>query len=135
MRYRLIGLFVFICGCANDSKIAPVVGKVTLDKVPLSNVSVVFQPIGNAENVGPGSAGRTDQDGRFELIVVGKDDRGAVIGKHRVTVTTIMASSNDYLVKGKEKIPRKYNTESELSYDVPASGFADLHIDLVTTGK
>lgn len=74
-------------GCGSSVRTVPVEGTVTLDGAPLPGVAVNFTPIGSVGAVGPGSSGVTDEKGRFSLTTVGdRRRRGAVIGKHRVTL-------------------------------------------------
>src|SRR5262249_27200888 len=78
---------VFSLGCAGE-KVVPVSGLITLDGKPLANAYVTFQPIGRSgsPNPGPGSSGKTDAQGRYTLQVVGRPDKGAVVGTHRVQI-------------------------------------------------
>ena len=51
--------------------------------------ALLTQPIAtNSPNPGPGSFGRTDAEGRFELELVKPAIRGAIIGEHRVMIVT-----------------------------------------------
>ena len=82
------GLGLAVAGCGGPSyQVAPVSGKVTLDGKAMANVHVGFQPISEGKdnpNPGPGSSGVTDAEGRYTLKLVGVDQPGAVVGKHRV---------------------------------------------------
>ncbi len=75
------------CGGAGYGEV-PVAGQVTYNGEPLAPVHVTFQPVSEDESgFGPGSFGRTDSDGRFELRTVWPDAAGAVPGEHRVTIS------------------------------------------------
>jgi len=75
-------------GCSgSDVHTVPVSGTVTLDGQAVSDVFVNFQPAPGAAaapSASPGSYGITDASGRFELRWA--DGRGAVVGKHVVTL-------------------------------------------------
>lgn len=135
---------LLVVGCGDSGPaMAPVKGKVTVSGKPYAKGLVVFEPIGG----GPSGTSRTDENGNFEIWSAGK--AGAVIGDHKVVVTTIMdsveseaapteMSANDpgYAAqasgsstaqykaaeKVKEPIPAKYNTNSELKCSVPSGG-------------
>jgi hypothetical protein len=96
------------------------------------------------EDPGPGSAGTTDAGGRYTLEVSSQQHKGkgAVVGKHRVTIGTILpgegANPTDPSVgtpdgeplAGKELIPPQYNQDSTLTFDVPAGGTDKADFDL-----
>ena len=116
----LIGL-VLALGCG-DSTYAPVSGHVTLDGAPLANAAVLFQPMGEKLNPGPGSSARTNENGDFTLEVIGLGNKGAVIGKHRVEIHPTQANpegdQNDRNPGTKVPIPFKYNRLSDLKFEV-----------------
>ena len=67
---------------------------------------------------------RTDQDGRFTLKTLYGDD-GAVVGEHRILIRAIRAGTNKngQLVMARPAIvPPRYNSKSELTFEVPAGG-------------
>ncbi len=75
------------CGGAGYGEV-PVSGQVTYDGQPLPHVHLSFQPVSKDESgFGPGSFGRTDAEGRFELRTVWPDALGAIPGEHRVTIS------------------------------------------------
>src|SRR5262245_18894465 len=79
-----------VVGCGGSGpKYVPVSGTVTLDGKPYGDAVVVFLPKASAEHPEPGrsSAGETDSKRHFVL----KTDvlkNGAVIGKHKVMIST-----------------------------------------------
>src|SRR5688572_22396068 len=85
----LAAVAVLSAGCSSEPyKTAPVSGRVTLNGQPLASAAVLFQPVateGN-NNPGPGSYGVTDADGRYTLVLVGKETKGAVVAKHKVRI-------------------------------------------------
>src|SRR5262245_1891984 len=144
MRVRLLFLGVLLsAGCAG-SKVAPVSGRVTLDGKPLAHATVVFQPDSADKNPGPGSSGVTDKDGRYTLRVMTTNAAGALVGKHKVTVTAYegdaegesSAPSATNKVIRKALVPHEYNVHTKLTFDVPPRGSADANFDLKssTTG-
>src|SRR5262249_18766571 len=82
----LLGL---AAGCGESSKYVPVSGGVKLNGKPDPNAGVLCQPVGGKDNINPGrgSAGITDDNGRFTLKT---DDghTGAVVGTHQVSIRT-----------------------------------------------
>ena len=90
-------------------------------------------------NPGRGSHGVTDDKGRYTLRIDGQRT-GAVVGKHRVAVATVLegegkfnretGSPDDAPVQGKERIPARYNDKTTLTCDVPRGGTnsADFHL-------
>jgi hypothetical protein len=69
---------------------------------------VVFQP---AESKRP-SSGRTDSDGRYELMHK-RGVEGALVGEHTVLITV-----SPEVVRNPPPIPARYNTQSELRREV-----------------
>src|SRR6516225_8257358 len=111
-----------IGGCSSDN-IAPVSGRVTLDGQPAANVRVTFQPLGSAENPnpGPGSYAVTNADGHYALTVVGTNRLGAIVGKHRVSIQSSHGPNQEFPdapPTPAKPIPKEYNKESTLQFDV-----------------
>lgn len=87
-------------GCQQAARDAlqfvPVSGRVLLDGKPLADANVVFVPLRWQTSSGefqPTSYGRTDSDGRFELVLTSGDPeqgerKGAVPGEHWVLIST-----------------------------------------------
>lgn len=128
----LLVVVVFV-GCG-DSKVARVTGKVTLDGDPLPNALVTFIP----DAGGRPSYGRTNEDGEFELHYTRNED-GAEIGTHQVTITTERegdpdAEDPEKQKSVKEKIPAKYNRKTELTAEVE-SGSNEFEFNLESDGK
>lgn len=137
---------VILCcsiGCfGGSSNISEVSGVVTLEGEPLEGATVAFYP-----NDGRASQGVTDETGRYELTYL-RNEKGAVIGEHIVTISTKIPDEVDYrgdvvgesgdggrdaiVVKGRaESLPRKYTDrwKSELRATV-TSGSNDFPFDL-----
>jgi hypothetical protein len=127
------------CGGSTSYDVAPVSGVVTLDGQPVPEAHVVFQPIGGEDNLtpGPSSSGQADSQGRFELKTI-RDEPGAVVGNHRVLITTPRPEqdwANDSGIGApvhKEIIPARYNENSGLTFDVPADGTTTADFKLTT---
>jgi hypothetical protein len=127
----VVGLVVLTCaGCSSEPySVALVSGRLTLNGSPLPNATVTFQPIGSLQkDPGPGSTGRTDADGRYALriVAVGGGRQGAVVGPHRVTITTQSGASSqptpDDQAPPPEILPTKYHSESKMRFEVPPEG-------------
>lgn len=85
---------IFLGGCGGDvdqdlPEIAQVTGTVKLDGVALADAQVTFIP-----EKGPTATGKTDADGKFVLGTKSSDD-GAVIGKHKISVTKQAATASE----------------------------------------
>ncbi len=106
---------ITVCGCSSGEKGPPlgqVSGTVTLDKVPLSDAKVVFQPA-----QGSLSVGITDKAGKYVLGY--KDDiHGAVLGTHKVQVTKFPEAGAPK--EFQNLVPEKYNQNSPLTAEVKA---------------
>jgi hypothetical protein len=135
MRTRLLlgCLLAAVLGCGS-SKFVPVSGKVTLNGKALPGATVSFEPLGPDDNPTsqPGSLGKTNAEGAFTLKAT-SGENGAVPGKHRVR---ILAGGDDSGTddrrpsKAAQAVPRRYNSDSKLTFDVPAGGTADARFEL-----
>lgn len=109
------------CGSNGGPDIADVYGTVTLDGQPLADATVTFKP----EKL-RASIGVTDESGDYELLFK-TNTPGALIGPHSVYITTERDPSGGEGVSplvsaSAEKLPPRYNNESELSAEVTSSG-------------
>ena len=128
-KMRVIGLFfglmlvttlTLIAGCQPPGPVRPtlgtVTGTVTMDGKPLADVLVTFEP----QAGGRQSMGTTNAQGVYELTY-DVETKGAVVGSHRVTVTTPgVSEAPDPSGEAKDPVPAKYNTESTLVEEVKA---------------
>lgn len=124
MRQLILGLCAAAAlgavGCGSGP--APVSGVVTLDGQPVEGVSVSFTPAaGDGDGIG-GSYGKTDAQGKYALKTVIGDRAGAAPGKHKVVISLSKPDPKNPEGAEKNLIPAKYNTKSDLTFDVPASG-------------
>lgn len=82
LQLSLSVLLLCYCGCSGSPKnVAAVEGTVTLDGEPLVNADISFFPESGAR----ASVGTTDENGKYVLKYT-RRAKGAVIGKHKVTV-------------------------------------------------
>jgi len=117
------------CGGGPGVDVGTVEGTVTLDGAPLPDATVTFQPQG-----GRASIGITDASGHYELIF-SRDAKGAVLGKHTVSITTLQEGDADEGVEAvPEKVPAKYNSKTELTKDVVA-GKNEFDFELSSEGE
>jgi hypothetical protein len=133
MRSRFLlgcALLLLTAGCQSKSKFAPVSGKVTLDGKPLVNAMVSFQPIAKEDEAiaGIGSSGKTNENGEF-ILTAATGEKGAIIGKHRVVISRVEESpgtGDERPPRGgwpqKDKVPARYNSESQMTFDVLTGG-------------
>jgi hypothetical protein len=94
-------------GCGGE-QFGDVTGRVTLDGEPLVGATVEFQPEG-----GSPAYGVTDEQGRYKLLF-SADQQGATVGIHRVRIM----SFNEGRPQENERVPARYNRESELVREV-----------------
>jgi len=107
---------LFTAGCGSGKDLSKVKGVVTLNGRPLEGAVVEFQPTATK---GSPSAGKTDANGRYELMYT-FNESGAVPGKHVVSIRTeetcFDAKGNE--LEREERVPAKYNTQTELKRTV-----------------
>ncbi len=129
-----------LLGCfGGDFQFANVEGKVTLDGEPLANALVRFNPQRSGESalVGPSSSGLTDEEGHYKLKTH-EDRSGAVVGSHRVSISTYETrlvdpeNSDRIEVVQKEMVPAKYRSPTELRFDLPPSGANEANFELTS---
>ena len=133
-------LVLTLVGC-NSSKfeLAPVSGTVTLDGEPVADARVIFEPQRTGEaalSAGPSSNGVTDESGRYSLLTTVEEDRGAVVGKHTVTISTYLAeidrSRDTSRIIRKEEIPARYAEPGALTFEVSSEGTDKADFELKT---
>lgn len=88
-RFIVVAALLFATGCGDGGPtLHYVAGTVTKGDKPLAGISVTFSP-----EVGPSSAGVTNADGKF-IVVSATGKRGAIAGKHKVTIQKFQTSSS-----------------------------------------
>ncbi len=135
---RVLALGSLLCfsaliGCGGPATDrVPVAGEVTIDGQPLDRGSIEFHPDGEEGTV----TGGVIREGTFEIPAT----QGAKPGKYSVR---IFASSGGVEAEpdeppgpeaegqvAEERIPAKYNTETELSADIGEQGAVDLRFEV-----
>jgi len=105
----LVLLLLIFTGCNKGGvPIAPVHGRVTLDGRPLASADVSFQPT-DAKRA---SRGRTDADGRYELLYK-RGQKGAIVGPHMVRIWV-----SPEVVRNPPIIAARFDTKTELQREV-----------------
>jgi hypothetical protein len=127
LRHWWMVLLLAAGGCGGDDyPLARVSGTVTLDGAPVADARVGFEPVRQGESLeaGPGSYGKTDQQGHFRLKTL-HSEQGAVVGPHVVRITTLQVKDSGPAgieVIAEERIPARYVDGSTLRFTVPADG-------------
>lgn len=125
---------VALCGCGGSvgPELSFLAGTVTLDGSPLSDARIVFQPSG--KDASP-SVSETGPDGSFELKF-NRDRKGVIAGTHQIRVTTsrVITDANGRETEIVERVPSKYNSKTELTYDVkPGNNQFDIKLESALT--
>lgn len=120
-------LFLTASGCGGRDDLGNVSGKVTLDGQPIENAVLRFVPRGE----GSVAVGRTDADGEYYLMF-SLEVKGASLGENVVRISThdIDVDENGNEVSIPERIPAKYNDDSELVVTVePGNNRHDFELE------
>jgi hypothetical protein len=127
-----------ISGCGGGPGDTPEMGTVTgtvkMDGKPLKKALITFIPLDHEK--ARQSVGTTDENGDYELKYSLRET-GAMLGKHKVTISTAGLSENEYSENsgGGEKVPARYNVNSELTAIVkPGTQTIDF-LDLTSEGE
>ncbi len=130
------GLLAVFVGCGN-SDVGLVTGTVKLDGQPLEGAVITFYPVvegSGKANRGGASYGQTDAEGKYELVY-NRSEKGAEIGPHKVVITTLEEGGGDYGPGTPEKLPKRYNVETELTAEVtPGRNTIDF-LELTSEGE
>jgi hypothetical protein len=121
----LLPILLLLAGCQPDGYaelgLVAVAGKVTLDGQPLANANVIFESADKRT-----SSGVTDSAGSYSLKY-DSETPGVTPGPKTVRITTANVgaegggAAEGAAPTGQERIPAKYNRQSELKADVSAS--------------
>lgn len=101
-------------GTGNVPEPVPVSGTVKLDGKPLANAMVIFTPLG--DNMGSGSAGTTDANGKYELSTQfgSESKKGAVPGNYRVHFSLMVGADGKPVVLDPETPPAETGAREAL---------------------
>ena len=135
----LIAAMAVQCGCGSEPRgLVPVAGVVTLDGKPVPGSVVTFQPQGgpdvSKDAPMPGSTGRCDDSGRYELATI-RGEPGAVPGSHTIRIHSPngkVVGESDAPGAPKELFPPKYNFQTELTIEVPPEGTDAANFELTS---
>ncbi|MEW4563549.1 hypothetical protein AB1K70_13535 [Bremerella sp. JC770] len=136
VRLLLVVPLCFVLGCFSTDNIVPVSGQVTLDGEPLTGAIVGFEPIAQEGELeaGYGSYAKTDDNGRYSLRSL-KNEEGAMIGQHRVSVSTVVGKvgpNGETVGLTRERVPSRYNNDTQLIVEVPQGGTDTANLELKT---
>lgn len=133
----LIVVSCVLAGC-NNSGIGSVSGTVHLDGKPLEGAMVTFYPQLEKSEVfddAGTSAGKTNEQGIYELVY-DRENMGAKVGEHVVYIETLEeGGGGDYGPGKKERVPKRYNSESKLRVKVAAGRNTIDFKDLTSDGE
>lgn len=119
---------ISVAGCGGSSSgpdLGTVTGVVKIDGQPAADLVITFEPIAGGRR----SIGKTDEEGMYKLAF-SADRKGALIGSHRVIITTASTSdAPDPSGVEKDRIPPRYNTETEITKEVVA-GSNEIDVEL-----
>ena len=134
----LAAMMVAYWGSGRSSRAAgpdlvPVRGAVTFDGQPVTAGTITFIPDDAAGTVGPMSTGLLRDDGHYELLAP-RGRRGAVPGRHRVTISTRTIGSDERR-SARQPVPAWYAQPhtSGLASEVRATTGGPLTIDFTLT--
>jgi len=134
---RWVGLWIAaavmlasVAGCGSRG-LGQVTGTVKLDGDPLPDAMVIFTPLTG----GRPAAGRTDAQGKYELVF-DREGTGAMLGEHVVEITTADETvlDDDTVERIPEKVPAEYNANTELRETIEA-GSNVFNFDLKSGGE
>jgi len=132
----LLGIaLLWFSGCGGPGySLVPVSGTVQLKGKPLANADVVFTPADSQS--GPSSFATTNDQGQYELTTLDFGKTGAVVGSHRVVITTAKSSDpgDERATVSKELVPRRYR-DGSFPMEVPLAGTTEANIDIDVATK
>ena len=116
-------LHVAVVGCGgSELDVAPAEGTVTLDGKAVNRAGIIFRP-----DLGPLSTAVSDAEGHFHLMT-GKVD-GALVGKHRITVTHGQGSKMEESYGGTMGAPIRQKKQAK-----PKPSFPEQYEQVNTSG-
>ena len=128
-----LSILVTFAGCGGSGDLAPVSGVVTLNGKPTAEIAVTFQPVPvpGTKDPPPSAFGVTNSDGRYSLMVLDGNRKGASVGKNQVRICAYAVGDSDdpNRPKAKVKIPARY-WDAPAEFDVPTRGTDAANFDL-----
>jgi hypothetical protein len=128
---HFVGLLLIIVetsvGCGGRAATVPVEGKVTLDKKPLANATVMLAP---TKGNGPGPfVGTTDDRGQFKL---GQSSAraGAAVGVYSVIIATVKSDLNENSTPAKKEIVPAEFRNGSTKYEVLPGGTTEANFEM-----
>jgi hypothetical protein len=120
-------------GCGTQDLREAISGRVTFDGQPLAHGSLRFEPLDT--RLGQ-AAGAVITQGQFQV----DSSQGLTPGAYRVAVSSprvepTAAPSMDNSGPVEERIPARYNANSELKINVESGGTNQFQFDLLTTNS
>jgi len=138
-RLTLLLLIALWIGCDSNRSglnLVPVEGTITLDGAPLAGADVEFTPQNvqaNADGLGGSSGfGNTDDSGHFEMYTASYN--GIQPGEYLVRINKVsdpeITDPEARVPEGKEMVPPRYNSRSDLTVEIGEDGDTELQFDL-----
>lgn len=129
----LLAGLILISGCSSDVGAPPrelgkVTGKVTVNKKPLPNVTVIFTP----KEGGGASYALTDAEGKYVLKYTSGKLEGALVGVHTIALRDEGEESagGEALPGGKSRVPAKYSPDKSTMEKTVESGEQVIDIEI-----
>lgn len=123
---------VLTVGCGSNSGRVAVRGTVTLNGTPVEDGNIIFVPLEGEDSKHVRAGGHIHQ-GKYTF----SGDRGLTPGKFRVQIrwpkktgrqVPLPDDPANVMDETKEVVPPKYNTESQLTADIPGSDPLDFEL-------
>jgi len=126
----ILSICLLASGCGGDDALGrrAISGKVTLDGAPLDSGTIHFEPLGGSTSHGTGTVIR---DGQYEVAA----DHGLPPGSYKVSISALEQIKQapvmgQELPPPAERIPAKYNVNTELVVEVTESGLTTFDFQL-----
>ena len=118
-------LACFSGGCGASAPKYLIEGKVTLDKAPVSNAQLLFEPEDRSHGA---IAAHSDEEGKYDVDLLAEPPR--ILAQKTVPATTKITGPSGGLITtmSVDIIPPKYNTNSTLRKTVEGPG--EMNFDL-----
>jgi hypothetical protein len=120
----LLGMIVLV-GCSTGPRTYKVKGTVTLDGQPLPEGDIIFMPDDKDQHPEPGRI----TNGRFELMAREGKKHVQISGSKIIPGSKVRGAGGEPVAQ--EYIPKRYNSATELTYEVKpqAENIAEFKLD------